>query len=135
MLLEIDDWRSVSDLQYRFNKCFPFLHLQVYDADHEHTRSNSRPLNGNIPLKTARKVHQPGVVTIKSWFTKKDVETLLQDRYGLIVKIFRLYKDQPVSDSKDSGLTLFEMSQIAERAEKEAARRSNTVQKLPGELA
>lgn len=85
MLLEIDDWRSVGDLQYRFNKCFPNLNLQIFDGnDLKHL---SRPLPSGTLLQHLRKVHSPEVLSIKSWYTKKEVERMLRDTCGLVAKI------------------------------------------------
>lgn len=111
MLLEIDDWRSVGDLQYRFNKCFPNLNLLVYDA--KDTNHQETPQASGVLLEHLRKGHQHGVLSIKSWFTKTQVEALLLGDFGLATKIVPLEGILEFS-RKDSGkLPLSELNQMA----------------------
>jgi hypothetical protein len=119
MLLEIDDWRSVGDLQYRFNKCFPYLTLQIFDANDD--RSLSRPLAGGTLLEWVRKVHHQGVLSIKSWFTKNEVEHLIRENFGVVAKVVPVHQGLEFSRKDCSKATLQELNQTVLDWEKQFA--------------
>ncbi|RPD51719.1 hypothetical protein [Paracnuella aquatica] len=108
MLLEIDDWRTVGDLQYRFNKCFPYLTLQIFDANED--RSLSRPMAGGTLLELVRKVHHQGVLSIKSWFTKSEVEHLIRENFGVVAKVVPAHEGLEFSRKDCNQATLAELS-------------------------
>lgn len=112
MLLEIDDWRTVGDLQYRFNKCFPNLNLQFFDA--YNSRVHDHPLAPNYLLENVRRVHQQGVLTIKSWFTIKEVETLLREKYGLFAKVVPAQEGHKFALQDSSKMTLHDLNEKAQ---------------------
>ena len=115
MLLEIDDWRTIGDLQYRFNKCFPNLNLQFFDA--YNARIHDHPLAPNYLLENVRKVHQQGVLNIKSWFTKKEVETQLREQFGLFAKVVPVHEGQKFAQQESSKMTLHELNEKAQLRE------------------
>lgn len=116
MLLEIDDWRLVGDLQYRFNKCFPYLALQVFDPKKD--MESRPPENGHVQLKEIRRQHQSGVLTIKSWYTREEVEKNLKDQYGISARIVQVVGGKTIADPGAGKLSLDELSRRAEAAEK-----------------
>ena len=93
MLLEIDDTKTIGDLEERFSLCFPQLKIEFYNMPH-HWQENSETrfkiesteLIGNI-----RKNHNPGVLEIKSWHKTGEVEQNLKKQFGLNAQIF--YRD------------------------------------------
>ncbi|OLY93010.1 hypothetical protein SAMN05444008_104113 [Cnuella takakiae] len=108
MLLEIDDWRSVSDLQYRFNKCFPNLHLQVFDA----VKKEELPLSGEYHLEQVRRKHEPGVFNIKSWFTASEVAHQLKQEFGLNVRVVLLDSQTEVWRPSFNSMTLLALNNL-----------------------
>lgn len=106
MLLEIDDWRSVNDLQYRFNKCFSNLHLQVFDG----VQKEELPLSGEYHLEHIRKKHEPGVLSIKSWQTVADVTAKLTQDFGLSARIVLLESGKEVWRPNFNNFTLQQLN-------------------------
>lgn len=111
MLLEIDDWRTVSDLQYRFNKCFTNLQLLVFDATGK--PGEQEPVPGGALLETVRKRHEPGVLSLKSWYTCNEAVQLLAQHYGLRVQIVPVMPVPQVKDRNCGQLTLQEFNALA----------------------
>lgn len=128
MLLEIDDWRTVGDVQYRFNKCFPYLTLQIFDANDD--RSMSRPLPGGTLLELVRKVHHQGVLSIKSWFTKSEVEQMIRENFGVIAKVVPVHEGLEFSRKDCNKATLLELNQTVLDWEKEFSPKANTANEL-----
>lgn len=106
MLLEIDDWRSVNDLQYRFNKCFSNLNLQIFDG----IQKEELPLGGEYQLEQVRKKHEPGVLSIKSWQTVADVTARLKQGFGLHTRIVLIDGGKEVWRPSFNNLTLQQLN-------------------------
>lgn len=106
MLLEIDDWRSVNDLQYRFNKCFSNLNLQIFDG----VKKEELPLSGEYQLEHIRKKHEPGVLSIKSWQTVADVTAQLKQDFGLYTRIVLLEDGKEIWLPNFNSLTLQQLN-------------------------
>jgi hypothetical protein len=116
MLLEIDDWRSVSDLQYRFNKCFPDLHLHIYPPQVHGVKNAQVPLGGNLLLLDARKIHTPGILELKSWFTKEEVETMLKEKFGIYAEILLAPGGTILPGKPEKNLSLHQLNDHAQKA-------------------
>lgn len=89
MILEIDDTKTIADLQDRFSLCFPHLKLQFCSRKHgwEQLCPEKEIINGNMPVAEIRKKHTPGVLELKSWDKVGEVEKEFQRRFGLNVQI------------------------------------------------
>lgn len=111
MLLEIDDWRTVGDLQYRFNKCFANLQLLVYDASGK--TGGGLPVAGTELVEMIRKKHEPGVLSIKSWYTCGEVTQLLAQHHGIKVQIVPLPASSLNGHPQTGSLTIQEFNALA----------------------
>jgi hypothetical protein len=91
MLLEIDDNKTLGDLQENFNESFPFLKIEFYDRRYRSVKDFHLlfPLPANTRIESIRKSHDPGICTIKSWFKTGKVEEDLWEVFGLNARIFR----------------------------------------------
>lgn len=87
MLLEIDDQKTVGDLKERFNHCFPLLSLEFYP--HVHHTQKEQSLDNSLQLSLIRKIHEPGVIEIKSNTSIEKLTHQLKQQFGLHVKILR----------------------------------------------
>ena len=90
MLLEIDDTKTVGDLQERFNLCFPQLRIEFYNRPHhwQEESADNLKINPGMLIGSIRKIHAPGVLEIKSWYKTGEVEQNFKDLFGLNVQVF-----------------------------------------------
>src|SRR5215212_7048139 len=89
MTLEIDDTKTVADLQDRFSLCYPDLRLQFCRRKHhwEQICSEHDIINENSSLAVIRTNHAPGIIEIKSWQKVGEVEKEFSKMFGLNVQI------------------------------------------------
>ena len=118
MLLKIFDRIKIDELQDKFNECFPYLRLEFYSRPHkwqEETDKDYLVQSGSV-LEDIRKIHDSGLMNIKSWDQTGKVEQEFQKIYGLNVQIFRLHKNQWIHTSDSDGLTLQEQSELSKKS-------------------
>lgn len=90
MLLEIDDDKTLGDLQERFNLCFPNLKIEFCKHRH-HWQELSDPeefLSSRLAAGVVRKIHDPGVLVIYSNDKVGEVERRFSEDFGLHAQIF-----------------------------------------------
>lgn len=90
MLLEIDDDKTLGDLQEKFNLCFPHLKIEFCKHRH-HWQERSDPeefLSPVLAIGLVRKIHDPGVLVIYSNEKAGEVERRFSEDFGLHVQIF-----------------------------------------------
>ena len=116
MILNINDNQFIIDLQERFSECFPYLKIEFYDKpcacgkqaqDHE-------LLPGNLRLSDCRRIHDPGLLDIKSYYKTGRVELDFKEIFGLHVQIFRREANRWAATCKTKNLTLQQQSEIAQ---------------------
>lgn len=90
MLLEIDDTKTIGDLQERFNLCFPQLKIEFYHRPHHWQEDSAEVLkiDPRVLISSIRKMHDPGVLEIKSWHKTGEVEQNFKKLFGLHVQVF-----------------------------------------------
>lgn len=90
MILEIDDSKTVGDLQERFTSCFPFLKIEF--CRNKHQWEDLCPMEEILPadklIGSIRKIHAPGILEIKSWNKIGEVEKTFYKNFGLNAQIF-----------------------------------------------
>ena len=116
MILSIKDNSPISDLQDKFNECFPHLKLEFYHKRHKlnHASLEEQRIKEDMRIGDIRKKHNRGTLEIKSWDKTGDVEQRFLEEYGLFVQIFRLENGKWVQSVKSDELTLAEQSDIEE---------------------
>ncbi len=115
MLIEIDDAKTVSDIQDRFSLCFPFLKIEFYDKPHRwhESSSSSNQLGSSMFLGEIRKKHHAGILEIKSWYKTGDVERLFKKLFGLNAQIFRSENNRWKQSTESDNLTSKTQTEIA----------------------
>jgi hypothetical protein len=108
MLLRIDDHMYVSNLQERFNDCFPYLKLEFYNTRNK--GQGTSKADSLVDLKTLvssiRTKYGPGLMDIKSWNKTGEVEQNFKNIYGLDVQLFYLRGADWIQASREDELTL-----------------------------
>ena len=84
-MLEIDDSKTVADIQDKFSRCFPHLKVEFCRKKHhwEALCSNKDLFSPQLPIGLIRKIHNPGIMEIKSWQKIGEVKRKFKDLFGL----------------------------------------------------
>lgn len=113
MLLEVDDRKTIGDIQEKFNECFPGLGIAFFRKIHhwEQALQGIEQCNATQYIGDIRKVHPPSVLDIKSWNKVWQVEKMFK-KNGLNVQLYQLKQQRwlPVSP-RNSGLTLQQLTE------------------------
>jgi hypothetical protein len=115
MLIEIDDSKTIDEIQERFSLCFPFLKIEFYSQPH-HWEEPSRARHLIEPtslIRDIRKEHTPGILEIKSWYKTGTVEQLFKKLFGLNAQIFRLEENKWKQSTDSDNISLARQSEIA----------------------
>jgi hypothetical protein len=115
MLIEIDDSKTIADIQDRFSLCFPYLKIEFYNKPHHWEESTAAKylIDPATFIRDIRKKHAPGIVEIKSWHKTGDVEQLFKKLFGLNAQIFRLEDNRWKQSAESDNLTLAMQTEIA----------------------
>ena len=89
MILQIDDTKTINDVQERFSLCFPLLKIEFCRKKHgwEDICPESQFISSYKTIASVRKIHNPGTFEIKSWFKVGEVEKEFYRKFGLYVQI------------------------------------------------
>lgn len=119
MLLKVTDHYRISDIQDKFNECFPFLKLEFYHAAHDWKEGSpaAECIQESEKIGHIRTVHNPEILDIKSWHRTGDVEQLFRQKLGLNVQIFRLDGNRWLQSTESDVLTLRQQSDMAEASQ------------------
>ena len=119
MLLTISNNKTISDIQDRFNECFPHLKLEFYHKKHKLNQESMEEqiIKEDVQIGEIRKKHNNGRLEIKSWDKAGDIEQRFMEEYGLYVQIFRLENGKWAQSLKTDELTLEEQSEVADTTE------------------
>ena len=118
MLLNINDNKFIIDLQEKFSECFPYLKIEFYDKPCAcgKTLGEHHLLPCHLRLSDCRRMHDPGLFDIKSWYKTGRVEEDFERLYGLNVQIFRRDNHRWAPTCKTKALTLQQQSEIAQQS-------------------
>lgn len=118
MLLGINDHKTISELQDKFNECFPHLKIEFYDKRHKIKQASpeSQRITEDKLIGDIRKKHNTGIMEIKSWDKTGDIEQQFKEAYGLFVQIFRQEDGRWIQSAKSDALTLAEQSNASNSA-------------------
>ena len=114
MIIEINDSRTIGDIQEEFSNRFPFLKIEFFQKPHDREDpSNETPYQKELPLGEIRQKHAHGIITIDPDNETGAVEKEFERRFGLIVQIYRLQMDRWIQTAGTDILSLSEQNQIA----------------------
>jgi hypothetical protein len=118
MLLHIDDTLLVSDVQEDFSDSYPFLKIEFYNEPHhfKQTSSDTLRVHPSQTIGAIRKIHDPGIMEIMSWYTTGRVERDFKEKFGLNVQVFRKEAGTWVQTGSTDTYTLAEQMARAQKA-------------------
>ena len=113
MVIEINDSKTVQEIQEEFAKKFPFLKLEFFLEPHRLEEvSNGTPCQPGQLLKDIRQKHIHGIITINPGSRTGAIEAEFERRFGLNVQIFRFQMDKWIQTTGTDILTLKEQNEI-----------------------
>lgn len=117
MQLEIDDNKTVGDLQDKFNECFPCLRINFFSRAHSwHGRSLSKDnIPANVTIGNITKKHQHGPLVILSTQRAGDVERAFKQQFGLFVQVCYQLNDKWIETKDTDDFTLEQLCCMAEK--------------------
>ena len=115
MMLHIDDHLTVSEVQDRFEECFPGLKIEFYSTPHHPgmTTDDKYLILPECRIGDIRKIHNRGELVIMSWYPVERVEREFRKKFGLNVQIFRAVKDAWVQTGESDKLSLSEQRRLS----------------------
>ena len=118
MLLPINDYETIGDIQERFNQSFPYLKLEFFQKPHHFKAASSEKLliSSEKRIGEIRKLHRNGELQIMSWYSVAKVESELKTVFGLNAQIFRKENNDWVQTSKTDIYTLHDQKDFARQA-------------------
>ena len=119
MIIHIHDSFSLSDIQDRFSKCFPWLKIEFYSHPQSLKKSSKdeNRISSEKNVGQVRHDHRQGELEIKSWYSVARVEKDFREKFGLNVQVFRKENGGWVQTSKTDKFTLHEQEKMARHAE------------------
>ena len=115
MILNINDNQFIIDLQERFSECFPYLKIEFYDKPCAGGKQQEEHalLPENLRISDCRRLHDPGLLDIKSYYKTGRVEPDFKEIFGLHVQIFRRETNRWIATTHTKNLTLQQQSDLA----------------------
>lgn len=114
MVLEINDSKTVQDMQQEFSNRFPYLKLEFFYAPHMREEpSNDTPCSPANTIGEIRKRHVQGIIEITPDRETGSIEQEFESRFDLHVQIYRLQADQWIQTVGTDILTLEQQNEIA----------------------
>jgi hypothetical protein len=91
MQLQISPGRLISEVQAEFNQAFPYLKIEFFKNSSKGDRmfSADRILRQNLPVSKGQLNKVEGVIDVDPKMTVRQLEKTLQDRFNLLVQVFR----------------------------------------------
>lgn len=115
MILNINENRTIGELQDKFNECFPHLQIEFFRG--EHALKNNHPAESSLKLNAVSKNYFDEDIEIKSWDKAGKIRHELKKRLGLFVKIFCVQDSKRIPLDKEDTLCqktfLFSPSHLA----------------------
>lgn len=117
MQLEIDDNKTIGDLQEKFNECFPYLRLEFFSRAHGwqgHSLSQDN-LAADTTVGSINKKHHQGVLIILSKQKVGDIEKAFKQQFGLFVQVYYYINNHWFETRYTDDLTLEQLCGMAEK--------------------
>lgn len=118
--IEINNSRSLNDLQKDFNSLFPYLKVEFYDIPNltQKSSSKSKLLNNSLAVAKSRRSTNEGTFTFNGNMSVALFERELWDKFGLWAQVYRMSGKVWIETSLTESWTLdrqnnegFEMSE------------------------
>ena len=127
MIIEIDDTKTIDDIQEKFNDFFPFLKMEFYKHPHHWSESSEEKemFSNNEKIGEIRKNHLHGTLEIHSWQKTGAVEQEFRKKFGINVQVFRHHGDLWVQTAGTDELTLAEQNEIGRKVSQDQLHGTN----------
>jgi hypothetical protein len=108
MTLEIDDSKTIGEIQDKFSLCYPLLKLHFCNKKHgwQQVCPDKDIIQDDIRVGDIRKNHEPGVIEMKSWQQVGRIEKEFYTRFGLSVQICYKSGRHWIQTGKSDSMTL-----------------------------
>jgi hypothetical protein len=108
MILEIDDSKTIGEIQDKFSLCYPLLKLQFCNKKHgwQQVCAEREIIRDDIYVGDIRKNHAPGVIDLKSWQQVGKIEKEFYKKFGLSVQICYKSGQHWIQTGKSDSMTL-----------------------------
>jgi len=89
--MKITDNKTIQSIQKAFNEKFPNLKLNFYTQPHSFGEGspNNEKLDKTKTIGEVRQVHTDGDIQIDAKLTVQELETLMAEKYGLNLQVYR----------------------------------------------
>ena len=115
MILNINENRTIGELEDKFNECFPHLQIEFFKG--ELALKNNHPLERSLRVGSISKKIFNEDIEIKSWDKAGKIMHDFKAQLGLFAEIFSLQDSKRIALDKDEALCqkifLFSPSHIA----------------------
>ena len=109
MIIHISDQRTLKEIQIEFSHYYPYLRLEFLQATERETPYGSVDLH--VKAGTIRKQHHSGELYIFHNTKVGDLETIMQEQYGLSVEIYHYTKGGWIQTQVTDMATLNELNE------------------------
>jgi hypothetical protein len=91
MEIFISDMKTLCEVQAEFNKEFPYLKIEFFQAPYIKNRAlpRSKMFDNNRKISASRRIHTEGKLKFDTNETVADLEQAFWDKFGLSVQVFR----------------------------------------------
>lgn len=115
MLIKIQDFTTIADVQEKFSESFPMLKIEFYDVRHkwQQATSLSHHYTNDRNIGSVRNIHNAGIMEIKSWDKVGEVENKFKSQFGLNIQVFHKQGNIWTQTTKTDNCTLQEISDKA----------------------
>jgi hypothetical protein len=114
MIIEINNDRTVGEIQEQFTARFPLLKLEFFPHAHQReATSEEMPCPHDQFIGEIRKKNVHGIITIEPGRETGDLEKEFERRFGLNVQVYRYQLDKWIQTAGTDILLLGEQEQIA----------------------
>jgi hypothetical protein len=114
MTIEIDNSKTVGDIQREFSSRFPFLKIEFFHRPHDRgASSDEMPCLPEQTIGSIRQSNVHGVLEINSERETGSVEQEFEHRFGLHVQIYRKQSDGWIQTVGTDMLSLAEQNKLA----------------------
>ena len=119
MIIEIDDTKTIGDIQDKFTEFFPFLQLEFYKEPHHWYEGSAERVS--IPAENkvgeVRTLHEHGDLEIHSWSRTGNLEEEFRKRFGLFVQVLRRQGDEWLQTIRTDKLSLQEQNELGRKTQ------------------
>jgi hypothetical protein len=91
MILKINEFSTLGELQEKFSECFPGLRIEFYKG--QQSQKMDQPAESYLHLSDISKKHRIGELSIKSWEKAGKIIQHFKSDFGLLVGLFREKKN------------------------------------------